>query len=114
MRLEQLYPIPIEPLLEELAPYRHCQLVWCQEEPRNMGCWSFVDEPLEEIASEAGFEQPRPRYAGRPTSASPATGLMEKHRLEQARLVEEALTVGLPRVGRLAAKHRDDNAVEDA
>jgi 2-oxoglutarate dehydrogenase E1 component len=113
IRLEQLYPFPIDPLLEELTPYRHCRLVWCQEESRNMGCWSFVDELLEEIAGEAGFEHPRPRYAGRPTSASPATGLMENHRLEQAQLVDEALTVGLPRVGRLAAKRRDGSASED-
>ena len=104
LRLEQLYPLPTDALLEELAPYRHCHIVWCQEEPRNMGCWSFIDEPLEELATEVGFAEPRPRYAGRPSSASPATGLLERHRREQAQLIDEALTVGLPRVGRLTAK----------
>ena len=104
LRLEQLYPFPADALLEEIAPYRHCHLVWCQEEPRNQGSWSFVDEQLEELAVEAGFEHPRPRYAGRPTSASPAVGLLERHRREQAKLIDEALTVGLPRVGRMAAK----------
>lgn len=68
-----------------------------------MGCWSYIDEQLEEIAEEVGFDDPRPRYAGRPTSASPAVGLMDHHRREQAKLVDEALTVGLPRLGRLAA-----------
>jgi 2-oxoglutarate dehydrogenase E1 component len=87
-----------------MAPYRHCHVVWCQEEPRNMGAFSYLEGQLEEIALEVGFEKPRPRYAGRTTSASPAVGLLEQHKREQAQLVEEALTIGLPSVGRLAAR----------
>lgn len=68
-----------------------------------MGSWSYMDEQLEEIAEEIGFRDPRPRYAGRSTSASPAVGLMDTHRHEQAALVDAALTVGLPRLGRLQA-----------
>lgn len=71
-----------------------------------MGGFGFVDEQIEELALEVGFEDPRPSYAGRPTSASPATGLLEVHRREQAKLIDEALTIGWPRVGRLAAKRR--------
>ena len=56
---------------------------------------------------EAGFEDPRSRYAGRSTTASPAAGLLDRHRQEQAQLVDEALTVGLPRVGRLAAAKQE-------
>ncbi|SMF07154.1 2-oxoglutarate dehydrogenase E1 component [Tistlia consotensis] len=101
MRLEQLYPFPSDTLLSELAKYAHCELVWCQEEPRNMGAWSLISEFLEEIAEEAGVHNPRPRYAGRSAAASPATGLFQRHLDEQAKLVEEALTVGLPRYGRI-------------
>ena len=114
LRIEQLYPLPEDALLEVMARYRHCQLVWCQEEPRNSGCWNYIDEQLEELALKVDMADPRPRYAGRSTSASPAAGLLERHRREQARLVDEALTVGLPRVNRLeAAKterpwHADD------
>ncbi len=112
LRLEQLYPLPADALLEELAPYKHCQLVWCQEEPRNKGCWNYIDEQLEELAIEAGFDDPRPRYAGRLTTASPAAGLLERHKAEQAQLVDEALTVGLPWVGRLAAAKAESAALE--
>jgi 2-oxoglutarate dehydrogenase E1 component len=93
LRLEELYPFPAELLGSALAPYRGCRLVWCQEEPRNMGGWSFVAERIEAVAREVGFEHPEPRYAGRPESAAPATGLYSRHLEEQGKLVDEALTV---------------------
>ena len=95
LRLEQLYPFPDEPLAEKLAPYGNCSLVWCQEEPQNMGGWSFVAERISEVAEGIGHDRPRPRYAGRAASASPATGLHTRHLEEQARLVAEALAVEL-------------------
>src|SRR5690606_24639686 len=58
LRLEQLYPFPSDTLVKELAKYAHCDLVWCQEEPRNMGAWSLVSEFLEEVAEEAGVRNP--------------------------------------------------------
>jgi 2-oxoglutarate dehydrogenase E1 component len=108
LRLEQLYPFPADALATELEPYRHCHIVWCQEEPRNMGAWSSVMEFIEEIAEEIGASHPRPRYAGRPTAASPATGLMKRHNEEQAALIEDALTVGKPRLGRIAMRKRGE------
>ena len=69
-----------------------------------MGAWSFVEDLIEEVAREAGCEHAAPRYAGRISSASPATGFIADHRSEQARLIDEALTIGLPRLGRLAAR----------
>jgi 2-oxoglutarate dehydrogenase E1 component len=93
LRLEQLYPFPADALAEALAPYRGCRLVWCQEEPRNMGAWSFVAERIETVAGEVGCAHPEPRFAGREASASPATGLYSRHLEEQAKLVDEALTV---------------------
>ncbi len=104
LRLEQLYPFPSDALSNLLAPYRHCHLVWCQEEPRNMGAWTFVSEFIEEVVAEMGFSHPVLRYAGRPAAASPATGIAAYHEREQRALVDEALTVGLSPMGRIGSR----------
>jgi 2-oxoglutarate dehydrogenase E1 component len=93
LRLEQLYPFPADELAAELESYKACELIWCQEEPRNMGAWSFVAERIAELAARVGFASPQPRYAGRPAAAATATGLYERHLEQQARLVDEALSV---------------------
>ncbi len=102
--IEQLYPFPADALAAELEPYRHCQLVWCQEEPRNMGPWSFVADFIREVAADAGVEDPRLRYAGRASAGSPATGQAHRHKAEQAALVDDALTVGKEVLGRIASR----------
>ncbi|OAB55217.1 hypothetical protein AY600_02275 [Phormidium willei BDU 130791] len=107
LRMEQLYPFPADALTHELDGYQHCELVWCQEEPRNMGAWSFAAEFIEEIAGELGFEKPRPRYAGRRVAASPATGQHSRHVEQQAELVDRALSLGLPHLGRIASRKAD-------
>jgi 2-oxoglutarate dehydrogenase E1 component len=104
LRLEQLYPFPADALRELLAPYRHCHLVWCQEEPRNMGAWTFVSEFISEVAEGLGCQHPEPRYAGRMTAASPATGSAKVHAAEQRALVADALEVGRARQRRTAAR----------
>ncbi len=104
LRLEQLYPLPADALEKLLAPYRHCRLVWCQEEPRNMGAWDYVKELILELAAGIDCEHPMMRYAGRESSASPATGLMRDHLAEQARLVDEALMLGVAPMGRIAQR----------
>ncbi len=104
LRLEQLYPFPVDALSQELEPYKHCDLVWCQEEPRNMGPWGFVSTFIEEVAESIGFEKPRPRYAGRPSAASPATGSHKRHVEEQATLVDDALTLGKKHMGRIQSR----------
>ena len=101
LRLEQLYPFPADALTEELAPYKHCDLVWCQEEPMNMGAWFFVSQFIEDVAEEVGFKEPRPRYAGRLSAASPATGSFARHAQEQADLVDDALTLGKKAMSRI-------------
>jgi len=106
LRLEQLYPFPGDVLCELLAPYRHCRLVWCQEEPRNMGAWTFVSDFIEEVVEELGFADPDLRYAGRSAAASPATGLAERHEREQHALIDEALTIGLSPIGRIGSRRR--------
>jgi len=104
LRLEQLYPFPADALAAEFEPYRHCELVWCQEEPRNMGAWAFANAFIEEVAEEVGCKNPRPRYAGRSSAASPATGSNQRHRAEQAELIDDALTLGKVALKRIAAR----------
>jgi 2-oxoglutarate dehydrogenase E1 component len=90
VRLEQFYPFPLTALKEALARYKNAkELVWCQEEPRNMGGWSFMESRLESLLSQCE----RPRYVGRAESPSPATGSYAVHVKEQERLVNEALAV---------------------
>ncbi len=92
LRLEQLFPFPRQALIEELGRFPNAEIVWCQEEPQNMGAWTFVDRRLEDVLGEIGAKQSRPRYVGRTEAASPATGSLARHREEQAALVDEALT----------------------
>lgn len=91
LRVEQLYPFPFRTLEKELQRYRKAEVVWCQEEPYNMGAWHFVDRRIEQALSALDVAAKRPRYVGRPEAASPATGLYKRHNQEQARLVDEAL-----------------------
>ena len=91
IRLEQLYPFPSNTLAEVLARYRNAEVVWCQEEPQNMGAWNFVDRPIERALSGLDVAAKRPRFIGRTAAASPATGLFRRHVEEQAHIVAEAL-----------------------
>ncbi|WP_404374018.1 2-oxoglutarate dehydrogenase E1 component [Sphingomonas sp. MMS24-J45] len=92
VRLEQLYPFPGEPLVTRLKRMTNLEaVIWAQEEPKNNGAWTFVDPFIEEALEKAGTKVTRAKYAGRAASASPATGLMKRHQLEQAALVADAL-----------------------
>jgi len=91
VRLEQLYPFPFETLADVLRRYPRAEIVWCQEEPQNMGAWGFVDRRIERVLAGLDIAAKRPRFAGRAEAASPATGLFKRHQHEQAQLVEDAL-----------------------
>ncbi len=93
VRLEQLYPFPAISLGAELARYVNAEVVWCQEEPRNMGAWTFVDRRLEELLGRLDMTAERPRYAGRDEAAAPATGSHAKHVAEQKKLIDQALSM---------------------
>jgi 2-oxoglutarate dehydrogenase E1 component len=93
VRLEQIYPFPRASLTNELKRYPQADVVWCQEEPNNMGAWTFVDRRIESLLIELGGAAQRPTYAGRDEAASPATGLAKRHAKEQEKLVRDALTV---------------------
>jgi 2-oxoglutarate dehydrogenase E1 component len=90
LRLEQLYPFPAKALLDELSRFKSAEIVWCQEEPKNMGAWAFVQPYIDWVLEQMGRTGERPHYVGRPASASTATGLMRKHLLELQSFLEEA------------------------
>jgi 2-oxoglutarate dehydrogenase E1 component len=91
LRIEQLYPFPAKALITELSRFRNAEMVWCQEEPKNMGSWSFIDPYLEWVLAHIDAKHQRVRYTGRPASASPATGLMSKHLAQLEAFLEDAL-----------------------
>jgi len=91
IRLEQLYPFPTRALSERVAMTPKAEFVWCQEEPRNMGAWAAVRDPIEDIMTDCGVKQARLIYAGRSAAASPATGSLSRHNREQQALVATAL-----------------------
>ena len=91
LRLEQIYPFPYSTLKEILSDTPNAEFVWCQEEPKNMGAWFFVDRKIEDVLRSFKAKFSRPSYAGRAEAASPATGSLSRHNKEQADLVNEAL-----------------------
>jgi 2-oxoglutarate dehydrogenase E1 component len=90
MRLEQFYPWPMKSMITELGRFKNADLVWCQEEPKNMGGWTFVDPWLELTLDRTEMKVKRARYAGRPASASTAAGLMSRHLKELETFLEDA------------------------
>lgn len=91
LRLEQYYPFPESDLIDALRPYGDIPVVWCQEEPQNMGAWNFIDRSLEKILKGFNKKYTRPYYAGRKSAASPATGIAGRHEKEQNELIQYAL-----------------------
>lgn len=91
MRLEQLYPIPAEKLAAELSRFASAEIIWCQEEPKNMGAWSFIAPHLEATLIDIKAKYTRPSYVGRPAAASPSVGLMSEHLKQLAAFLEDAL-----------------------
>jgi 2-oxoglutarate dehydrogenase E1 component len=91
-RVEQLYPFATQQAADILARYAPtAEVVWAQEEPRNMGPWRFMREAIQPLLNATNREV---RYVGRPESASPATGSGKRHQQEQAEIVNDALTPG--------------------
>ncbi len=92
VRIEQLYPFAQSMFNDILLRYPlTAEVIWAQEEPRNMGAWRFLREQIQPLLDGSGREL---RYVGRSESASPATGSMKRHQQEQAEILDEALTIG--------------------
>ena len=90
LRVEQLYPYPDDAVQEEMSRFKNADIVWCQEEPKNMGAWSFINPFIEESLEAIGAKHTRPRYVGRPAAASTATGISTKHKKEQQAILDGA------------------------
>ena len=90
MRLEQLYPFPAKALHDELSRFKNAEVVWCQEEPKNMGAWFFIQPYVEWVLEQMDRAGERPRYVGRAASASTATGLMRTHLAQLQAFLDEA------------------------
>ena len=108
MRIEQLYPFPSEVLRRELERFPNAEIIWCQEEPRNMGAWHFMRENIEDVMENLGRGGEKLAYAGRKPSASPATGVFKEHVKETAEFMAEALLIDLRK------KVRVENAAKKA
>ncbi|MEM7438479.1 MAG: 2-oxoglutarate dehydrogenase E1 component [Pseudomonadota bacterium] len=93
LRVEQFYPFPAHSMVTELQRFPNADFVWCQEEPKNQGAWTFIEPNLEWVLTRLGHTHTRAAYAGRNAAASPATGLASQHKAEQQALVDAALTL---------------------
>ncbi|MDJ0630638.1 MAG: 2-oxoglutarate dehydrogenase E1 component [Rhodobacter sp.] len=93
MRIEQFYPFPALSLVKELDRFKQAETIWCQEEPKNQGGWTFIEPNIEWVLTRIKAATTRPKYAGRPASASPATGLASMHKAQQQALVDAALGI---------------------
>jgi 2-oxoglutarate dehydrogenase E1 component len=93
LRTEQLYPFPRDLVAEELAKYPNAEIIWCQEEHKNMGAWTYIGPRIEDVLLAQDHNCKRPEYIGRAEAASPATGSLKVHNAEQAKLVDEALSI---------------------
>jgi 2-oxoglutarate dehydrogenase E1 component len=90
IRIEQYYPFPKEELYDELKKYKNVEVLWCQEEPKNMGAWRFIFSYIENVLLKVGGKVMGPVYVGRANSASPATGYLKVHNKEQEEFMHEA------------------------
>ncbi|MEP7172110.1 MAG: 2-oxoglutarate dehydrogenase E1 component [Aestuariivirga sp.] len=91
LRVEQLYPWPHKALIQELARFKSAEFVWCQEEPMNMGAWTYAQPNIDRVLDYLKATNAKARYAGRNPSASTATGLMSRHLKELKDFLEVAL-----------------------
>lgn len=93
VRVEQLYPFPEKELFHTLKKYPKAGVVWCQEEPQNMGAWTYIDRRIEAVLQKLKSTQRWPQVIARPEGSAPATGYAVQHEKEQSQILTEALKV---------------------
>ncbi len=98
LRLEQIYPFPYDVFLKELKRFKDCEIIWCQEEPKNMGAYGFVKRRIESIMKEINFKQEKLIYIGRRAAASPATGVFDRHLANQKNILRLAIEADLKEI----------------
>ncbi len=92
VRLDQYYPFPYMEVTQELKKYPNAEIIWCQEEPRNMGAWYFIESKIEQSIKDANHKALRPQYIGRSEAASPSAGYQKMHNIEQAKIIEQVIS----------------------
>ncbi len=92
VRMDQLYPFPARELADEMKKYKNAEVIWCQEEPENMGAWRYIERKIEDCLVSIEHKFSRPKYMGRFESASPSAGYLKIHNIEQAKLIEQVIT----------------------
>ena len=97
IRLEQLYPFPYEALEEELIDFKNCEMIWCQEEPKNMGAWQFVQERVLSVVQKVTGKNEL-HFIGRRAAASPATGVFDRHLSNQKNIIRLATEANLDEI----------------
>ena len=90
LRLEQLYPFPYEALKSELKNNLNCEIIWVQEEPKNMGAWGFIRSRVESTMKSIKFNQKNLLFIGRKAAASSATGIFQRHLQNQKNIIRLA------------------------
>jgi len=97
IRLEQLYPFPYEALEEEIVDFKNCEMIWCQEEPRNMGAWQFIQERVQSVLQSVVGNDAL-HFIGRRAAASPATGVFDRHLSNQQNIIRLATEANLDEI----------------
>ena len=97
IRLEQLYPFPYEALKQGIEKFINCELIWCQEEPKNMGAWEFIKKRLKSVLHLVGAKNEL-HFIGRRAAASPATGVFDRHLSNQKNIIRLATEAKLDEI----------------
>ena len=100
LRIEQLYPYPEEDIKNILNKYKDSEIVWCQEEPENMGAWTYIRNKLDDTLDSIGNNKSKILYAGIEEKASPSTGYASQHVKNQAFIIEKAINYSLKNKGK--------------
>lgn len=93
VRMDQYYPFPRAELAEQMIKYKNAEVIWCQEEPENMGAWRYIERKIEDCLKSIEHKYSRPLYVGRPESASPSAGYQKMHNIELAKFIAEAMKI---------------------
>jgi len=97
-RLEQIYPFPYDVFIRELQRFKDCEILWCQEEPKNMGAYGFVKRRIESVMNQIKTKQEKLLYIGRRASASPATGVYDRHLSNQRNILRLAIEADIQEI----------------
>tara|TARA_Y100001936_G_C15701303_1_gene471133 strand:+ start:59 stop:613 length:555 start_codon:yes stop_codon:yes gene_type:complete len=101
LRLEQIYPFPYDVFSNELKRFQNCEIIWCQEEPKNMGAYGFVKRRVESVMKELKTKQEKILYVGRRAAASPATGVFDRHLSNQKNILRLAIEADLKEISEI-------------